>query len=75
MGSSEGLPDERPRCRVQISRPFWMGCLEVTNEQYANLIRATTVEWNRDLGCSLECAASMSIGPHNRSCESRGTRR
>jgi formylglycine-generating enzyme required for sulfatase activity len=34
MGSREGLSDEHPQTRVRISRPFWMGQLEVTNRQY-----------------------------------------
>ncbi len=35
MGEAAGLPDERPRSRVHIARPFWMGRFEVTNEQFA----------------------------------------
>ena len=35
MGDPEGEPDEQPLTRVRIDRPFWMGCTEVTNEQYA----------------------------------------
>jgi len=35
MGDSAGYDDERPPCRVKIERPFWMGKVEVTNEQYA----------------------------------------
>ncbi len=34
MGSDDGLPDERPRSRVAIDRPFWIGACEVTNRQY-----------------------------------------
>jgi formylglycine-generating enzyme required for sulfatase activity len=34
MGSQDGLPDEAPRARVQIAKPFWMGVCEVTNKQY-----------------------------------------
>jgi len=33
MGSAEGYPDERPLTRARIAEPFWMGTLEVTNEQ------------------------------------------
>ena len=35
MGDPAGYPDERPLCKVKIERPFWMGKVEVTNEQYA----------------------------------------
>ncbi len=35
MGEANGLPDERPRSRVAIAEPFWMGRLEITNEQFA----------------------------------------
>ncbi len=35
MGDADGARDERPRCRVTIGKPFWMGRLEVTNAQYA----------------------------------------
>jgi formylglycine-generating enzyme required for sulfatase activity len=34
MGDPNGLADERPACVVRIDRAFWMGRLEVTNEQY-----------------------------------------
>ncbi len=34
MGSWDGSPDEQPTCRVRIEHPFWMGRLEVTNEQF-----------------------------------------
>ena len=37
MGSAQAASprDERPRTRVRIDRPFWIGRLEVTNEQFA----------------------------------------
>jgi formylglycine-generating enzyme required for sulfatase activity len=35
MGDPAGYPDEQPPCSVKIERPFWMGKVEVTNEQYA----------------------------------------
>ncbi len=35
MGSQEGYPDEAPRARVTIEKPFAMGICEVTNQQYA----------------------------------------
>jgi len=35
MGSDDGESDERPRTPVKIERPFWMGRLEVTNQQFA----------------------------------------
>jgi formylglycine-generating enzyme required for sulfatase activity len=35
LGDPAGYPDERPLCRTKIDRPFWMGKLEVTNQQYA----------------------------------------
>jgi len=34
MGDPNGQADERPLARVSISRDFWMGVCEVTNEQY-----------------------------------------
>ncbi len=34
MGSATGCPDERPPARVKIVAPFWLGRVEVTNEQY-----------------------------------------
>ncbi|MDY0166929.1 MAG: SUMF1/EgtB/PvdO family nonheme iron enzyme [Thermoguttaceae bacterium] len=35
MGEATGLPDEGPRSRVSVTRSFWMGRFEVTNEQFA----------------------------------------
>jgi hypothetical protein len=35
MGDSRGYSDERPLARAKISKPFWMGKFEITNEQYA----------------------------------------
>jgi len=35
MGDPDGYPDERPLRKVKAERPFWMGKVEVTNEQYA----------------------------------------
>jgi len=35
MGQQDGCADERPVGRVKIESPFWMGRLEVTNEQFA----------------------------------------
>jgi formylglycine-generating enzyme required for sulfatase activity/cytochrome c553 len=35
MGSPDGHADERPATAVRIDRAFWIGRLEVTNEQYA----------------------------------------
>ena len=34
MGSAEGEPDEMPVHRVQISKGFWIGQTEVTQQQY-----------------------------------------
>ena len=35
MGSNNsGLPDVYPASKVEISKPFWMGEVEITNEQY-----------------------------------------
>ncbi len=34
LGDPAGYPDERPREVVTISRPFWIGTCEVTNEQF-----------------------------------------
>jgi formylglycine-generating enzyme required for sulfatase activity len=33
MGSPSGHPDETPRV-AEVKKPFWMGSLEVTNQQY-----------------------------------------
>ncbi len=33
-GDAHAYPDERPATRVEIDAPFWIGRLEVTNEQY-----------------------------------------
>ena len=35
LGDLAGWPDEWPATRVKIDRPFWMGKVEITNEQYA----------------------------------------
>jgi formylglycine-generating enzyme required for sulfatase activity len=35
MGQADGCPDERPVSVVTIDRPFWMGRLEITNQQFA----------------------------------------
>ncbi len=35
MGDSRGCGDEWPLARVKIDKPFWTGCFEVTNRQYA----------------------------------------
>lgn len=35
MGSLDGAADERPRTKVSIAKPFWLGTTEVTNRQYA----------------------------------------
>lgn len=34
MGSYHGEPDARPTAKVKIAKSFWMGELEVTNQQY-----------------------------------------
>jgi len=34
MGQDGGAPDEQPRARVRIEKPFWMGACEVTNAQF-----------------------------------------
>jgi len=34
MGSASGHPDESPRAKVSIGKPFWMGRFEITNAQY-----------------------------------------
>ncbi|KKL22802.1 hypothetical protein LCGC14_2431760, partial [marine sediment metagenome] len=34
LGNAYGGPDERPAAAVKIDEPFWIGTLEVTNEQY-----------------------------------------
>jgi len=35
MGDPHGETDEQPLTHVRIVRPFWLGSMEVTNEQYA----------------------------------------
>jgi formylglycine-generating enzyme required for sulfatase activity len=35
MGDGAGAPDERPRHAVLIEQPFWIGRVEVSNEQFA----------------------------------------
>jgi len=35
MGSAHGYPDEYPTSRVKISKPFYIGKLEVANSQYS----------------------------------------
>ena len=35
MGDAAGERDERPRCRVKIDEPFWIGRFEVTNAEFA----------------------------------------
>jgi len=35
MGDANGCADERPASPVRVGRPFWMGKVEVTNEQFA----------------------------------------
>ncbi len=35
MGSVRGSADERPLAKVRIERPFWMGTMEISNQQYA----------------------------------------
>lgn len=34
MGSYNGEPDAYPTAKVKIDKPFWMGELEITNEQF-----------------------------------------
>jgi formylglycine-generating enzyme required for sulfatase activity len=39
MGSNtSGLPDVSPASEVEIKKPFWMGEVEITNEQYTALV-------------------------------------
>ena len=38
MGSDTGGSDEKPVHKVRITKPFYMGKYEVTNEQYRALI-------------------------------------
>ncbi|MBW8034565.1 MAG: SUMF1/EgtB/PvdO family nonheme iron enzyme [Planctomycetes bacterium] len=37
MGSFDGYPDERPATPVTVEDPFWMGVMEVTNEQFQRI--------------------------------------
>jgi formylglycine-generating enzyme required for sulfatase activity len=34
MGAADGEPDEYPLARVPVLQPFWMGAVEVSNEQF-----------------------------------------
>ena len=47
MGSYHGEPDTYPTTKVKIDKAFWMGELEVTNQQYNTIIPAvmTAVMW------------------------------
>lgn len=35
MGSLSGAPDERPRAKAAITKPYWMAETEISNAQYA----------------------------------------
>ena len=35
LGAAAGDPDESPECRAVVARPFYLGCYEVTNAEYA----------------------------------------
>ena len=35
MGSTSGANDERPLAKVTIAKPFWIGKLEITNQQFS----------------------------------------
>ncbi len=37
MGSLKGAPDEAPLSKIDISKSYWIGECEVTNEQYATV--------------------------------------
>ena len=39
MGAAAGFPDEQPQSVVTIERPFYLGQIEVTNQQYAQFDR------------------------------------
>ena len=46
MGSYRGQSDTRPTAKVKIDKAFWMGELEVTNQQFNVISRITTaVSW------------------------------
>ena len=38
MGSNTGQPDTYPASKVVIDKPFWMGEVEITNEQYQAIV-------------------------------------
>ncbi len=38
MGSNTAGSDSAPECRAKIDKPFWIGQVEVTNEQYNALV-------------------------------------
>ena len=50
MGDTEGAGDERPRAKVEIDRPFWMGKFEVTNKQLAQFDRRHNSRWIKGPG-------------------------
>ena len=34
IGATDSYADERPRAKVRIDKPFWMGITEISNQQY-----------------------------------------
>jgi len=63
VGNPNGSEDERPLAVVEIKHPFWMGCYEVTNEQYRQFDpshdsrfehKGSWVFWEHHLGWPLD---------------------
>ncbi len=58
MGSAAGDPgaeaEEMPRHRVRISKPFYMGKYEVTQDQYAAVMRANPSFFGKDVRCPVD---------------------
>ena len=54
MGDAGGTPDERPAKLTRIEKPFWIGAVEVTNEQYALCDPAHDSRYINSIGATLE---------------------
>ena len=49
MGSNEGEPEESPKHLVRISKPFFLGVCEVTQEEYARIMGNNPSTFRGDL--------------------------
>ncbi|MDR1816945.1 MAG: SUMF1/EgtB/PvdO family nonheme iron enzyme [Puniceicoccales bacterium] len=50
IGSDDGFPDERPRARVEIRKPYYIAETEITNEQYAAFDPAHDTGYENETG-------------------------